>query len=209
MKRLKFLLFLQLFFKIGDSFWLFSCPRGNHEGRPGDTCSLFCQCKSPTVCEAFRQRCVEPSGYQESCHWTKPCREGLTCQPGLQRCFTSPRRLHEPCSLGFPCAAGLSCAPGIQVCYNQPRLAGQPCSVGYACAHGLSCQPGVQKCYHKPRLESEPCSAGFGCARSLSCSLCGSPVAVCQMSQVPAFTEQVRSAVGPPLKKYDVNTPQV
>ena len=175
-----------------SAFWIFSCPRGNHNGLPGDECSLFCQCKSPAVCEAFRQRCATPSGYNEVCHLTKPCGGGLTCQPGVQRCFNSPRQLFEPCSLGYPCDSGLSCAPGIQVCYNHPRLAGQPCSIGFPCAAGLSCQPGVQKCFHKPRLANEPCSAGFDCIPALSCSLCGRLLATCQMSQVPAFSKQVR-----------------
>jgi hypothetical protein len=188
----KFVTFVSFLVITVNALWLFSCPRGNHKGVPGDDCSVFCQCKSPAVCEAFRQRCVAPSGYQKSCHWTKPCKKGLTCQPGVQRCFNSPRKLDEPCSLGFPCDSGLSCAPGFQVCYNHPRLAGQPCSIGYVCAHGLSCQPGVQKCYHEPRLEGEPCSTGIGCARSLSCSLCGSLPATCQMAQLPAFSKQVR-----------------
>jgi hypothetical protein len=190
--NLQFFIFLPFIFNTLKAFWLFSCPRGNHHGEPGDECSAFCHCKSPAVCVAFRQRCVAPSRYKESCHWTKPCGTDLTCQPGVQRCFHTPRQRHEPCSLGFPCGPGMSCAPGFQVCFNHPRLAGQPCSVGYGCAPGLSCQPGVQKCYHNPRLENEPCSVGFGCARSLSCSLCGRLLATCQMAQVPAFSKQVR-----------------
>lgn len=185
-----------LVFLLGttSALWPFSCPRGNHNGVSGDECSVFCQCKFPAVCEIFRQRCAGPSGYKESCHWTKPCKQGLSCQPGVQKCFNVPRRLHEPCSLGYACGQGLSCAPGFQACYNHPRLAGQPCSVGYPCAPGLSCHPGIQKCYHEPRLENEPCSAGFGCAPSLSCSICGRVLlATCQMARVPSFSNQVRT----------------
>lgn len=183
--------------RIVSSLWLFSCPRGNRNGMPGDECSAFCQCKSPFVCEAFRQRCTRLSNYKETCHLTKPCERGLSCQPGIQRCFNAPRQLHEPCSLGFRCASGLSCAPGFQQCFNHPRLAGQPCSAGYPCKPGLSCHPGVQRCYHTPRDENEPCSLGFGCPRGLTCSLCGGVLATCQLSQVPAFSEQVRACVLP------------
>lgn len=176
---------------IVHSFWLFSCPRGNHNGRPGDDCSAFCQCQSPFVCEAIRQRCNTLSTHNEVCHLTRPCAGGLSCQPGIQRCFNSPRKLHEPCLLGFPCGPRLSCAPAFQVCFDHPRRAGQPCSTGYPCKLGLSCHPGEQRCYHVPRLEREPCSLGFGCSGGLSCSLCGTLLATCQLSQVPVFSEQV------------------
>lgn len=178
-----------------QSFWLFSCLHGNHHGRPGDGCSVLCQCKSPNVCEALRQVCVEPSRYMDTCHLTKPCAVGLSCQPGLQRCFNNPRSLHEPCSLGFSCSSGLSCAPGFQACFHHPRRAGEPCSAGFPCATDLSCHPGLQKCYHKPRLENEPCSAGFECASTLSCFLCGRLLATCEMARVPSFSKKVCSFI--------------
>ena len=67
------------------------------------------------TCEAGVQRCARPGEYGERCHVTKPCGSGLTCQPGVQKCFHVPRRHGEPCVAGYECGAGLSCEPGVQV----------------------------------------------------------------------------------------------
>ena len=97
------------------AFWFFSCPRGNGLGLPGDSCSVFCHCKSPNTCEAGFQKCRQPARYKERCHATRPCAPGLSCHPGIQKCFHLPRKLHEPCVIGHHCSSGLTCEPGIQV----------------------------------------------------------------------------------------------
>ena len=137
-------------------------------------------------------------GLGEGCSAFHPCGDGLSCQPGSQKCYHKPRQSGEPCSLGYSCGSGLSCQPGSQRCYHKPRTEGEPCSAGYGCGSGLtceagtqkcvgpgkvgdachltkpcgsglSCQPGVQKCYHSPRLAGEPCVAGYGCGPNLQC----------------------------------------
>ena len=50
------------------------------------------------------------------------------------------------CSAFKPCGNGYSCQPFVQKCYNSPRLEGQPCSAGFGCGPGLRCVAGVQKC---------------------------------------------------------------
>ena len=67
------------------------------------------------TCEAGAQRCAPPGQYGERCHATRPCGSGLTCQPGVQKCFHVPRRHGEPCVAGYECGPGLSCEPGVQV----------------------------------------------------------------------------------------------
>ena len=79
----------------------------------------------------------------------------------------------------------------FQVCFHDLRQYNEPCSAGYSCAPGLSCQPGYQRCLHHPRRENERCSAGYACADGLVCRLCDKPYATCQLSRVPAMTEQV------------------
>ncbi len=137
-------------------------------------------------------------GLGEGCSIIHPCGDGLSCQPGSQKCYHKPRQSGEPCSAGYSCGDGLSCQPGSQRCYHKPRAEGEPCSAGYGCGSGLtceagsqkcvapgkvgdachatkpcgsglSCQPGSQKCYHSPRADGEPCSAGYGCGTNLQC----------------------------------------
>lgn len=79
----------------------------------------------------------------------------------------------------------------FQLCFHRPRRYNEPCSAGFSCAPGLSCQPGDQRCFHHPRRENERCSAGYACADGLVCRLCDKPYATCQLSRVPALTDQV------------------
>jgi hypothetical protein len=44
----------------------------------------------------------------------------LSCQPGVQKCYNSPRQAGEPCVAGYPCGSGLACAAGSQICYTLP-----------------------------------------------------------------------------------------
>ena len=46
------------------------------------------------------------------------------------------------------CGCGLSCKPGVHRCYHVPRRFKEPCSFGYSCRHGLYCQPGAHRCVH-------------------------------------------------------------
>ncbi|XP_020614887.1 PI-PLC X domain-containing protein At5g67130-like [Orbicella faveolata] len=173
-----------------DGFWFFSCPHGNGKGQAGDICSAFCRCHPLNTCEAGVQKCAAPGVYGDRCHVTRPCASGFSCHPGVQKCFHVPRLHGEPCVAGYDCGSGLSCEPGVQLCFHHPRRYEEPCSAGFSCAPGLSCQPGYQKCLHHPRRENERCSAGYACADGLVCRLCDKPYATCQMSRVPAFTEQ-------------------
>ncbi len=52
------------------------------------------------------------------CSVFNPCNNGFSCQPGVHRCYNSPRQEGQPCSLGFSCGAGLRCVPGNQVCVS-------------------------------------------------------------------------------------------
>lgn len=98
-----------------ESFWFFSCPHGNGQGQAGDVCSAFCRCHSLNTCEAGTQRCARPGVQGDRCHVTRPCAAGLSCHPGVQKCFHVPRRHGEPCVAGYECGSGLSCEPGVQV----------------------------------------------------------------------------------------------
>lgn len=100
------------------SFWFFSCRHGNGYGDVGDPCWALCQCRAPNTCEAGVQRCVSPGKLNDHCHLTRPCGRGLSCHPGIQKCYHVPRRLYEPCVAGYECGSGLSCQPGIQVMYD-------------------------------------------------------------------------------------------
>ena len=97
------------------AFWFFSCRHGNGHGLSGDDCSVFCKCHAPNTCEAGIQKCAAPAKYGMRCHATKPCANGLSCHPGIQKCFHIPRQLSEPCVAGHECASGLTCEPGMQV----------------------------------------------------------------------------------------------
>ena len=91
------------------------------------------------------------------------------------------------------CLGGIICRIVFvfQLCFHRPRRYNEPCSAGFSCAPGLSCQPGDQRCFHHPRRENERCSAGYACADGLVCRLCDKPYATCQLSRVPALTDQV------------------
>lgn len=112
----------------------------------------------------------------------------------------------SPVSQGFRSVRGLKTPQGrldlsnvgyvlvlffFQLCFHRPRRYNEPCSAGFSCAPGLSCQPGDQRCFHHPRRENERCSAGYACADGLVCRLCDKPYATCQLSRVPALTDQV------------------
>jgi len=92
----------------------------------------------------------------DTCHLTKPCGSGLSCAPGVQRCYHSPRQEGEPCVAGYGCGGNLTCEAGSQVC-RAPGKLGDACHATRPCGSGLSCAPGVQRCYHSPRQVGEPC----------------------------------------------------
>ncbi len=102
------------------------------------------------------------------CSVFKPCDSGFSCQPGVHKCYHSPRREGQPCSLGFECGSGLTCEAGSQVCRGGGEV-GDACHATRPCGSGLTCQPGVHRCYHSPRQEGEPCVAGFPCGNGLHC----------------------------------------
>lgn len=67
------------------------------------------------ACTTLALSLCTPAG--DPCHLTRPCRDGLSCQPGVHKCYHYPREYDEPCVAGHPCAEGLSCAPGRDSCW--------------------------------------------------------------------------------------------
>merc|ERR1719219_3245967 len=47
---------------------------------------------------------------------------------------------------GYSCADGLSCQPGVHKCFDLPRKLGQPCAAGHGCGKRLKCQAFTQVC---------------------------------------------------------------
>lgn len=82
----------------------------------------------------------------ESCSAARPCDSGLTCQPGVHKCYSSPRKHGEPCVAGHECGPGLSCHPGVHKCLSIPRAPGEACSAGYPCDADSQCASGEQIC---------------------------------------------------------------
>jgi len=103
----------------------------------------------------------------EGCSFFKPCCNGLSCHPFIQKCFHSPRLAGEPCMAGFPCGPGLTCEAGSQVC-SGPSREGEPCHLTRPCARGLTCVFLEQRC-RVPGKFGEPCSAARPCGLSLAC----------------------------------------
>jgi hypothetical protein len=81
----------------------------------------------------------------EGCSAFKPCGDGLSCQPFIQKCYHKPRKQDEPCMAGHGCAAGLTCEAGKQICVG-PGRDGEACHLTKPCGEGLTCMPGSQKC---------------------------------------------------------------
>jgi hypothetical protein len=54
----------------------------------------------------------------DGCSFISPCKGAFSCQPGIQKCYNSPRREGQPCSAGFGCGAGLRCVAGSQRCVS-------------------------------------------------------------------------------------------
>ena len=79
-------------------------------------------------------------GHGEGCSAFCKCASGLSCQPGVHRCYHVPRRLHEPCVVGHPCAPGFSCEAFYHKCYHRPRREGEPCNAYSACQFPLICR---------------------------------------------------------------------
>ena len=60
-----------------------------------EPCVAGFPCQSGLTCEAFTQTCKNLANLGEGCA-IKACAEGLTCQPGVLKCYNSPRRLVSP-----------------------------------------------------------------------------------------------------------------
>ena len=60
--------------------------------------------------------------------------------------FCSGQDVGQGCSLFCQCRAGLSCQPGVHKCYHVPRKLGEPCAAGHPCAPGFYCQYLAHKC---------------------------------------------------------------
>ena len=151
----------------------YSCQPGVHKCYPkarleGQPCSLGFGCAGGLSCEAGSQVCRAKGKIGSACHATRPCGKGLSCQPGVHKCYPTKRLEGQPCSAGFGCASGLSCEAGSHVCRAKGKV-GDSCHATRPCDKGLSCHPGIHKCYNKPRQVTEPCSAGFSCGKGLVC----------------------------------------
>ena len=108
------------------------------------------------------------ASFRSECYAGNPCCDGLSCHPGIHRCYHNPRRTGEPCAAGIPCRSGLTCEAGSQVC-QRPGSLGEPCHLTQPCGAGLSCQPGENKCYRHPRWPRDPCDASHGCQVGFQC----------------------------------------
>jgi hypothetical protein len=97
----------------------------------------------------------------DTCHATRPCGNGLSCQPGVHRCYHSPRQYEEPCIAGHECGDGLSCHPGVHKCYHSPRRHKEPCAAGQECGPNLKCAPILQICVYSylPIYNGDACRA--------------------------------------------------
>lgn len=74
-----------------------------------------------------------------------------------------PAQLGGGCSAACQCGSGLSCQPGSQKCYHSPRQYLEPCSAGYSCGSGMTCmivlgQGGVAKCWVDPPTAGYGCA---------------------------------------------------
>ena len=97
-------------------------------------CSTAQKCKNKRTegqsCDAVRRvsskRCivtlVDSSNHQMTYRFYVQCASGLSCQPGVHKCYHSPREFGEPCSAGYGCGSGLSCQPGVQRVRKLPQL---------------------------------------------------------------------------------------
>jgi hypothetical protein len=122
-------------------------------------------------------------GLGEGCSAFKPCGDGLSCQPGMQKCFHKPRKRDEPCVLGHGCGDGLTCEAGTQKCVG-PGAVGDACHLTKPCGSGLTCEAGRQKCVAPARdgescHATKPCGSGLTCMPgSQTCSAAGRPIAL-------------------------------
>ena len=108
----------------------------------------------------------------ESCLlWEESCAPGLSCQPGVLKCFNNPRQFDEPCAAGIECGENLNCHPGVQKCLHVPRGEGEACSAGYDCDVGMQCASGEHICTNvQSRGEgafcdgvTRQCADGYNC----------------------------------------------
>lgn len=124
--------------------------------------------------DATRRRKCKVDTVGGKCGPLKKCCDGLSCQPGVQKCYNKPRQWGQPCVAGHPCGTNLSCQPGVHKCYNVPRQLDEPCSAGFKCGTDLYCKGGVHKC--KSTLERyDPCARGF----DVNADLCGCEKPTC------------------------------
>lgn len=98
------------------------------------------------------------------------CRPGLSCDPGVGRCYHSPRREGEPCSGGASngCGDGLTCDPGLRVCKQVGGGVGDGCHATRPCASGLTCVAGSFVC-QAPGGIGDRCDIARPCASGLTC----------------------------------------
>ncbi len=114
---------------------------------------------------------VRAAGYNESCSAGNQCEGDLTCQPGVHKCYNTPRQYGEPCVAGYECGDGLSCQPGLQVCLHDPRWPGEACAAGHPCDVDAQCASATQICERpQERGSGDSCDAVTRqCGNNLSC----------------------------------------
>ena len=88
------------------------------------------------------------------------CRSNETLDKNTGRCYKQ-QKFGQGCSIDSRCGPGLSCQPGVHKCYHSPRKAGEACSAGYSCGAGLYCQSFLHKCVAKSinYNSNSPCGA--------------------------------------------------
>lgn len=78
-----------------DPAGCYNVPRQANQPCDGDN---PCDKDAGLTCDLSTGRCAAPATEKQSCHASRPCAEGLSCHPGYQQCFPSPRTEGQPCS---------------------------------------------------------------------------------------------------------------
>lgn len=139
-----------IFDRVGSS--KMTCPSGY--SKSGSVCSKACKAGYTNM----GLTCHRPLSTLTTSSMT--CRSNELLLGSTGRCYKVQKH-GQGCWADAPCGDGLSCQPGVHKCYNSPRKAGEPCSAGYGCVDGLYCQSFLHKCVPKTidYNSNSPCGA--------------------------------------------------